>query len=65
MEKSVKAGKVRKLLYVVLKRSYLWNLEEHIGWKEGGGIFKSSYGGQATKGWDHFLWGELTPRDTK
>ena len=31
----------------------------------GGGIFKSSYGGQATKGWDHFLWGELTPRDTK
>ena len=30
-----------------------------------GKILKSSYGGQATKGWDHFLLGEMTPRDTK
>ena len=37
-------------------------MEEHIGW---GKILKSSYRGQATKGWDHFLLGELifeTPR---
>ena len=29
-----------------------------------GEILKSSYGGQATNGWDHFLWGQLTPQDT-
>ena len=27
-------------------------------------ILKSSSNGP-TKGWDHFLWGEVTPRDTK
>ena len=30
-----------------------------------GEILKLLYGGQVTKGLDHFLWGELTPRDTK
>ena len=29
-----------------------------------GRFFKSSFVRQVTKGWDHFLWGELTPRDT-
>ena len=27
--------------------------------------FKFINGGQATKGWEHFLLGELTPQDTK
>ena len=30
-----------------------------------GGDFKVFTWGQATRGWDHFLFGELTPRDTK
>ena len=36
--------------------SYLWDLEEYIGW---GKILKSSYEGQATKGWlgPFFIWG--------
>ena len=37
--------------------SYLWDLEKHIGW---GKILKSSYGGESTKNWEHFSWGELT-----
>ena len=28
-------------------------------------ILQPSYEEQATKGWDHFLWGQLTPQDTK
>ena len=37
--------------------SYIWDLEKHIGL---GKILKSPYGEQATKDWDHFLFGELT-----
>ena len=44
-------------MYVVLSElSCLWGLEEHI---VSGEILKSSYGIEATKGWDHFLLGEL------
>ena len=37
---------------------YLWDVEENKVLRE---VLKSLYGRQATKGWNHILWRELTP----
>ena len=53
----------RKLFMVFCHSRHIYGTWKNIQVGEGE-ILKSSFVRQVKKGWDHFLWRELTPRDT-